>query len=769
MKRLGAKLALTVVFPVLIFVLLETGLRLGGFGQNTDFFIPDEQPGVYRTNPHFTELFFSASFGLKPVNFRLSREKPPGSYRIFVIGESAAMGVPEPAFSLAPQLQAQLRAAEPERAIEVFNLGVTAINSHAILRIVQSAVKFHPDLLVIYMGNNEVVGPYGPGSVFSDRVPPRSLIRFGLWLRSIRTGQLIQRLLSVLRSPGSNAKDWRGMEMFTHAKVSATDPQLAATYANFTANLNEILTLARDAGAKVILSTVAVNVRNCAPFVSQHPTGMAPGQIDAWQQSVTLAERALDREDFDTAKQKLQAALTIDPTYADTHFRLARALDATGELVAARAHYAEALQLDELRFRTDAQINDLIRRAVHSNQQAITLVDASKEFGSEAGSPTTPPAGANLFFEHVHFRWDGNYALARLIAPAAWAALHGKDAATAAWLDPQACADALGYTRFAHLAMAQSMAELTGRPPFTGQSSYAEDRARLLAEISAEQAALSVPGEVRAAVAKSDAALRRDPKNPRLLFQAASVRLQTRDFEYALELNGRLQAEQPPAPELAVQRAFLLQQLGRKNEAEELLLHTAERSPFYFQTYGLLAQLWISTNQSRKALEYFAKLTDRMPDVRGARACYAQLLARGGDEIAAERQLREILKLVPDDESALAPLVKRLEQSGKTEEAQKMALAAFAYNPRSYDNNVRLVEMYESQGDSEKMVLYLSALAASGPVNGRLYFDLAEHLKKLGRREEMRAALVRAKQILRTENDPVVSKKVEDLMRDDHH
>src|SRR3954471_11415298 len=160
MKRFGAKLALAVVFPVLIFALLETGLRLGGFGQNTDFFIPDEAPGVYRTNPHFTERFFSASFGLKPVNFRLRREKPAGSYRVFVIGESAAMGVPEPAFALAPQLQAQLRAAAPGKSIEVFNLGVTAINSHGILPIVRQAVAFQPDLLVVYMGNNEVVGPY---------------------------------------------------------------------------------------------------------------------------------------------------------------------------------------------------------------------------------------------------------------------------------------------------------------------------------------------------------------------------------------------------------------------------------------------------------------------------------------------------------------------------------------------------------------------------------------------------------------------------------
>lgn len=123
MKSIAAKLTLAVIFPLVIFGLLECGLRIAGFGRNTDFFIRDEQSDVYRTNPHFIELFFPPSFGLKPVNFRITRKKEPGSFRIFVIGESAAMGVPEPAFSIGPQIQAQLRAAEPTRPIEVFNLG----------------------------------------------------------------------------------------------------------------------------------------------------------------------------------------------------------------------------------------------------------------------------------------------------------------------------------------------------------------------------------------------------------------------------------------------------------------------------------------------------------------------------------------------------------------------------------------------------------------------------------------------------------------------
>ena len=40
LSPLLAKLGLAVVAPLAFFALFETGLRLAGFGRNTDFFIP---------------------------------------------------------------------------------------------------------------------------------------------------------------------------------------------------------------------------------------------------------------------------------------------------------------------------------------------------------------------------------------------------------------------------------------------------------------------------------------------------------------------------------------------------------------------------------------------------------------------------------------------------------------------------------------------------------------------------------------------------------
>lgn len=762
MKPVLAKTILATVVPLALLVVLEMALRVGGFGGRLDFFVRDDARGVYRTNPHFTELFFPASFGLKPANFRLTEEKPPGTYRIFVLGESAAMGVPEPAFALSRHLEAQLDRCETPRKIEVFNLGVTAINSHAVLRILQQAVHFDPDVVVIYMGNNEVVGPFGAGSTLAGRTHPRWLVRFGLWVGTTRIAQLVRWAMAAGRGASGPVEEWRGMEMFARNAVEAHDPRLARVYANFESNLEDMLALCHDAGVRVVISTVAVNLRDCAPFVSRHRQPLSAAQAGAWKHSLAEAARVLDLGDEAQTREQLERALAIDPSFADTHFRLARRLEAEADLAAARSHYLEALELDALRFRADARVNDVIRRVAARHPATAVLVDAAHELGS-APTSVAAPAGAGLFFEHVHLRWEGNYALGRLLAPAVWAALAGANAPPARWRDTAECAAFLGYTELGHLAMARSMAALTGRPPFTGQTSYAEDRTRLQDEIAALEARLAVPGAISAAVAMVEAARARAATEPLLLFQAAAARLAAGDYRGSLELNDQLQSLLPFSPEVVAQRAFVLRQLGQNGAAEELLLASARVDPFYFQTHNLLFELWVSTRQWPKAVTYFAELAARMPE--GARSLYAEVLARSGDWTAAEQQWRAALQRVPDDEAALGPLLQHLQRSQNWEAALDLMRKAHAYNPRSFANNSRLAQIYEAQGDSESAVFYLRALAESGPVNAQLYLDLATHLAKLGREDEAAAALAKAKRLAAATSDHAAMRQLETTTR----
>ena len=141
-----------------------------------------------------------------------SAAKPAGTVRIFVLGESAAMGTPDPAFNFGRILDVMLREQYPGVQFEVVNGAITAINSYAVLEIARDCAARQPDLFVVYMGNNEVIGPYGPGTVFHRWSPSLSVIRASLWVKSTRLGSCSagRRLLS--RQPrriGHRGAAWR--------------------------------------------------------------------------------------------------------------------------------------------------------------------------------------------------------------------------------------------------------------------------------------------------------------------------------------------------------------------------------------------------------------------------------------------------------------------------------------------------------------------------------------------------------------------------------
>src|SRR5262249_1499945 len=153
-----------------------------------------------------------------------------------------------------------------ETRFEVINTAVTAINSHVILPIARECAGYEPDLFIAYIGNNEVVGPFGPAGVVGRHSPNLSLIRTNIAVKVTRTGQLIDALLARIGPAREAPQFWGGMEMFVRSQVRATDAALLTTYAHFRQNLDDICRAAAGAGAATILCTVPVNLRECAPF-----------------------------------------------------------------------------------------------------------------------------------------------------------------------------------------------------------------------------------------------------------------------------------------------------------------------------------------------------------------------------------------------------------------------------------------------------------------------------------------------------------------------
>jgi len=186
------RLVTAVALPLLLLGLLEGGLRLAGVGFPAGFTVPCEvrgRPGAC-DNPDFGHRFFPPGLAGSATPFAVPLERGPRTFRVVVLGESAAQGDPAPPYGFARFLEAMLREAWPDLTVEVVNAGVVAINSHVMRPIARDVAALRPDVVVVYAGNNEVVGPYGPGTVLTGGQPGLATIRAAVALSSTRLGQI---------------------------------------------------------------------------------------------------------------------------------------------------------------------------------------------------------------------------------------------------------------------------------------------------------------------------------------------------------------------------------------------------------------------------------------------------------------------------------------------------------------------------------------------------------------------------------------------------
>src|ERR1700722_7488348 len=165
------RLLSALIIPSIALLLIELTLRLAGIGYPSGFFLRSTNHGqkTFVQNNQFGWRFFGKRRSRTPCSISIPAGKPANTTRVFVFGESAAFGDPQPAFGLPRMLEAMLSLRYPDRKFEVVNVAMTAINSHVILPIARDCARADGDIWVIYMGNNEFVGAFGASTVFGTQ------------------------------------------------------------------------------------------------------------------------------------------------------------------------------------------------------------------------------------------------------------------------------------------------------------------------------------------------------------------------------------------------------------------------------------------------------------------------------------------------------------------------------------------------------------------------------------------------------------------------
>ncbi len=476
-----------VLVPLLLLGGLEAALRVAHYGYDTGFFKKCRvgQQEFLVDNEKFSLRFFPPQLGRWPTPIMMRAHKPADTYRIFIMGESAAQGDPEPAYSAGRYLEELLRERFPGQKIEVINVAITAINSHVILPIARDCARHQGDLWILYMGNNEMVGPFGGASVFGAKAPPLWAVRLSLVVQRTRVSQWVNSLIRQFRE-NNEASSWGGMKMFLGNQLQPDDPRREVVYRNFQKNLQDILEAGRGSGARIILNTVAVNLKDCPPFASQSNSNLPAADRVACDRFYADACRAEGQGKLAEAAQYFEQAARLDPRMSDFQFHWGGCLLQLTNFASAREHFERACDDDALPFRADSRINAIIRQAGRDRSgPGLAFFDAA------VALETNNPAGIcgeELFYEHVHFNFDGNYRLGRAWAgqvehllPAGIASPAGSN-----WASQETCERRLGLTDWNRGLVTQSVIERLRVPPLSSQSNNGrrlqafEDRANRL-------------------------------------------------------------------------------------------------------------------------------------------------------------------------------------------------------------------------------------------------------------------------------------------------
>lgn len=363
--------AVSLLLPFLVLFLLETGMRIFHYGYDTSLFMEYPRDRRYLVlNPNASRKYFTDPAMAPTGNsepFKMIKDK--NTCRIFVLGESTTIGYPY--FhngSFHRWLQYRLTRTFPGRSFEIINLSVTAVNSYTVLGFAKELVDYQPDAVLIYSGHNEYYGTLGVAST-SRLAGNRTLIRLMLALRRLRLTQLLTNGYRRLAGLFSAGKHYSGETLMQVMVADGRIPYGSVMYQRgldqFEANMDETLKLFSDRHIPVYISSLVSNEKDMKPFVSVEPGNNAASQ-----------------------------------------YSLGRVAYEHGDTGQARTYFTKAIDLDGLRFRAPATINDIIVRLC-GKYSDTHLVDAHAEFGDWSAGHLI---GNELLLEHVHPNLTG-YAL----------------------------------------------------------------------------------------------------------------------------------------------------------------------------------------------------------------------------------------------------------------------------------------------------------------------------------------------------------------------
>jgi lysophospholipase L1-like esterase len=366
---------------------------------------------------------FFLDLGFHPTSFTVL--KPPGTLRVFALGASTTFGLRvahEAAFPalIGDRLEALMGA---DRPVEVVNLGCPGCGSTHVLGIAKTVLGYDPDLLLVYMGENEMLRLDPGARPGSPTQRARELVlqasSLAKWLdhglgtvsprpaaREVSETDLARRRIEVHSRQGVGGR--------VHDLPSAST--LAEVQDRFESNLESLVGAARAAGVPLVLVAPVSNL-----LWLPGGSGLPHSFVDttAVVSRVDLALASAERGDVAGARRLLREAVSLAPSFAEAWYHLGRAEIALGHADAGLATLREARDRDAWTHRITSPLE--ARLVEVAGRRRVPLADPRASFAAAL----TQSEIDRLFLDHVHPTVEGHRVLADAIWPAVREALSG--------------------------------------------------------------------------------------------------------------------------------------------------------------------------------------------------------------------------------------------------------------------------------------------------------------------------------------------------------
>lgn len=402
MKKSLKYLSFILFINIFVFLFLETLLHLFNLFPAPRFF-KERKDDRGRTWAQY-------KYGMLKPEFL--KNKGNNTYRIVSFGGSTTMGSPYyPKSSFSRMLELALNKSAPAKTVEVINLGASGMNSLEVLYCLREALKYKPDLAVIYLGQNE----FFAASLFSDwRHPYLNQILDVLRLHShiYQALKYSDKILTLLPAAiGTNQEITEKINLGFDQLPMENRPMSREFYndriKSYRYHLDQILAALRRNKVPVLICTVAVNLKDWPPEWMPFPEKLNEPQKNQLKNDLYGAYLDISDGKPDTAEPKLEKARPLSSEYAQYFFIRGWMDETKGDFQSARDNFLSARKFDNSRHRAPPEIDPIIRELAPKHQ--AILVDIEDLFFKE--SRTTP--GFDLFEDHVHPNLMGQRLIAR--------------------------------------------------------------------------------------------------------------------------------------------------------------------------------------------------------------------------------------------------------------------------------------------------------------------------------------------------------------------